>query len=154
VKPLFWNPGNKSKKRQAHQSQNIDIVTSGIKSPNTSSFVNKLIIFFKENWLVLGEILVILVAKQNPRLGASGGILRPEITISKIGVFAIFFINGVAISLSPGTEDNAAVTTQTNMLIQLFSFGLIPLLAKIFAPYYPVPSFRYIIENFLKLFSN
>lgn len=56
--------------------------------------------FFKENWLVLGEILVIYLASKNPSFGATGGPLKPEFTISKLGVFTIFFINGIALSIT------------------------------------------------------
>ena len=55
---------------------------------------------FQNYWLVMGEVLVIALAHHNPALGASGGILKPEFFISKVGVFTIFFINGVALSLS------------------------------------------------------
>eukprot|EP01040_Poterioochromonas_malhamensis_P014873 gene14873-16551_t len=93
------------------------------------------------NWLILGEIFVIFLAKYNPQLGASGGILRPEITISKLGVFVIFFINGVALSLS-GTPSELSAATKTNALIQLFNFGFIPIVVKLLAPFYPDQSFR------------
>ena len=95
----------------------------------------------KNNWLILGEIFVIALAQYNPALGATGGILRPEITISKIGVFIIFFINGVALSLG-GTPSELKQATQTNLLIQFYNFGFIPLFVKLFAKYYPDPTFR------------
>lgn len=95
----------------------------------------------KSNWLVIGEVFVILLAKFNPALGATGGILRPEFTISKLGVFTIFFINGVALSLS-NTPSELSAATKTNTLIQVFNFGFIPLLFKLLAPFYPDPAFR------------
>ena len=55
--------------------------------------------FLKGNWLVIGEVLVIMMAKMNPSFGATGGKLRPEFFISKLGVFTIFFINGIALSI-------------------------------------------------------
>ena len=55
--------------------------------------------FLKGNWLVIGEVLVIMLAKMNPSFGATGGRLRPEFFISKLGVFTIFFINGIALSI-------------------------------------------------------
>jgi len=94
-----------------------------------------------ENWLVLGEIFVIILAKQYPHLGATGGPLKPEFYISKLGVFTIFFINGVALSLSGGGDELAA-QTKTNLLIQGFNFGFIPVFVKLFARFYPDPAFR------------
>ena len=55
--------------------------------------------FLKGNWLVIGEVMVIMMAKINPSFGATGGRLRPEFFISKLGVFTIFFINGIALSI-------------------------------------------------------
>jgi len=97
--------------------------------------------FFKENWLVLGEVLVIAVAKQWPRLGATGGPLQPEFYISKLGVFTIFFINGIALSIS-GSPDEIQAAFKTNLLIQLFNFGFIPVCAVLLAPLYPERAFR------------
>jgi SBF-like CPA transporter family (DUF4137) len=55
--------------------------------------------FIKGNWLVIGEIMVIMLARLNPAFGATGGRLRPEFFVSKLGVFTIFFINGIALSI-------------------------------------------------------
>ena len=55
--------------------------------------------FLKGNWLVIGEMCVIMIAKMNPAFGATGGRLKPEFFISKLGVFTIFFINGIALSI-------------------------------------------------------
>ena len=55
--------------------------------------------FFKGNWLVMGEVIVIYLAHLNPGFGATGGRLKPEFFISKLGVFTIFFINGIALSI-------------------------------------------------------
>lgn len=105
--------------------------------------------FLKSNWLVLGEVLVIMLAKRNPSFFASGGMFRPEITVSKIGVFTIFFINGVALSLGGSSSpDDVRSATKTNVLIQTYSFLLLPLMAKLLAPLYPVAAFR---DGFLVL---
>lgn len=55
--------------------------------------------FLKGNWLVLGEVIVIMLAHKNPSFGATGGVLKPEFFVSKLGVFTIFFINGIALSI-------------------------------------------------------
>lgn len=97
--------------------------------------------FLKSNWLIIGEILVIYFAKKNPAFFASGGWLRPEFYISKVGVFTIFFINGIALSVS-GSPSEMQSAYKTNLCIQLFNFGVIPLAAKFLAPLYPDPAFR------------
>jgi len=106
------------------------------------SFGQKALGVLQSNWLVLGEIFVIWLAKQNPYLGCTGGPLRPELTVSKFGVFMIFFINGVALSLSGGSPAEIESATKTNVLIQSFNFGFIPLCIKLLAPFYPDPAFR------------
>lgn len=83
-----------------------------------------------------------MLAKHNPSFGRTGGILKPELTISKLGVFTIFFINGVALNIGGGSPAEVVTATKTNILIQLFSYGFMPLVAKLLAPYYPDPAFR------------
>ena len=104
-----------------------------------------LLSFLKVNWLVVGEIFVIALAKWNPMFGASGGRMKPEFFISKLGVFTIFFINGVALSIGGGSPEEMTAATKTNALIQGFNFGLMPLLVKILAPLYPDPAFRLLL---------
>jgi len=94
------------------------------------------------NWLILGEIFVIALAKHNPALGASGGPLRPEITISQMGVFFIFFINGIALQLVGGSAAEMRSVVKTNLLIQTYNFGFIPILVSLLAPFYPDAVFR------------
>ena len=132
-------------------AESVQASTSNSNSNSNSNSYGKrnnfLVGLVKSNWLVLGEILVIILAKYNPALGATGGILRPEITISKIGVFTIFFINGVALSLGGGSPAEISTATKTNVLIQGFNFGFIPLVVKLLAKYYPEPAFRYTVQN-------
>jgi len=114
---------------------------SASSSSSSSSFLAAFQSFFKSNWLVLGEILVIWIAHRWPWFGASGGPLKPEFFISKCGVFTIFFINGLSLSISSSPEEMSSAT-KTNALIQLFNFGFIPVLAKVLAPHYPEAAFR------------
>lgn len=95
----------------------------------------------QSNWLILGEIIVIALAKTWPHIGATGGPLRPEITISKLAVFIIFFINGIALSIK-GSPSELQNSFKTNSLIQFFGFGFLPLLASFLAPLYPDQVFR------------
>lgn len=100
ISPLLCTSQNSQSLPDSSSSPDLTLIppSEEIITPNLT-FKEHFINFLKGNWLVLGEVIVILIAKNNPALGASGGILRPEFFISKLGVFAIFFINGVALSL-------------------------------------------------------
>lgn len=93
-----------------------------------------------QNWLILGEVAVIIAAWLNPALGATGGPLRPEVTISKLAIFIIFFINGIALELA-GNPEQVAKSAKSNLFIQLFNFGFIPVIVKFLAPLYPNKEF-------------
>jgi hypothetical protein len=96
--------------------------------------------FAKSNWLVIGEIIVITIAKLFPKLGCTGGPLKPEFYISKLGVFIIFFINGIALSFKNDPSELASAT-KTNLLIQFYNLGFIPLITSLLAPFYPNKAF-------------
>jgi hypothetical protein len=68
--------------------------------------------FLKGNWLVMGEVIVIYLAHLNPSFGATGGRLRPEFFISKLGVFTIFFINGIALSIGTYVRSHSQLQIQ------------------------------------------
>lgn len=94
-----------------------------------------------QNWLILGEIAVIFAAWLNPAFGATGGPLKPEFTISKVAIFVIFFINGIALEIG-GSQEEVAKSAKSNLFIQFFNFGLMAMTAKFLAPFYPNPEFR------------
>ncbi len=101
----------------------------------------KILKFFRTNWLILGEIFVIFLAQKYPKFGATGGPIKPEFWISQIGVFTIFFINGIALSMT-GSPNELRDAYKTNLTIQLYNFLFIPLFALFFAPLYPDKAFR------------
>ena len=111
------------------------------KSEPPSTLTESMKKFLKGNWLVIGEVMVILIANRWPTFGATGGPLRPEFFISKCGVFTIFFINGLALSIQSSPEE-VQTATKTNTMIQLYNFAFIPIMAKLLAPYYPEVAFR------------
>ena len=61
---------------------------------------------------------------------------------SQMGVFFIFFINGIALQLVGGSAAEMTSVVQTNLLIQTYNFGFIPLLVALLAPFYPDAVFR------------
>jgi len=101
----------------------------------------------KQNWLVLGEVVVILIAKAWPELMASGGILKAEMLVGKVGVFIIFFLNGIALSIDSDPSEVKAAA-KTNALIQLWNMAFIPLTFYLLAGFYPDKQF---IEGLLVL---
>lgn len=113
-------------------SAKLEVVPASI--PNKEPFDFNL--FWKTYWLVFGEIFVILLAKLNPYIGCTGGMFKPELTISQIAISVIFFINGLLMSLNTAPEQRDS-SLKFNLLIQSFAFLFIPLLAKILAPLYP-----------------
>ena len=121
-----------SNNNKMHNGNNIKTI---------KQFRESILSFLKGNWLVLGEVLVIYLAKQNPHFFASGGALRPEFWISKVGVFIIFFINGISLSISGSVEDLQSAS-KTNAIIQSYNFLLLPLFAKLFSQFYPDQAFR------------
>ncbi|XP_036621455.1 sodium/bile acid cotransporter 7 isoform X2 [Trichosurus vulpecula] len=50
-----------------------------------------------KEWFMLGIVLVIVLAKMDPSVGAKGGPLKPEVTITYIAVSAIFFNSGLSL---------------------------------------------------------
>ncbi|KYO46361.1 sodium/bile acid cotransporter 7 isoform C [Alligator mississippiensis] len=51
----------------------------------------------RKEWFLLGIVLAIAAAKLQPAVGAKGGPLKPEITITYIAVSAIFFNSGLSL---------------------------------------------------------
>ncbi|CAB3362783.1 Hypothetical predicted protein [Cloeon dipterum] len=74
----------------------------------------------KENWLLVGILIAVILAQIQPSIGARGGLLRPEITVNEQLYSAVrqvrlhSFIQGFTLFLFP-------------LLVQLFVFFLKPL---------------------------
>ena len=135
------NPDDDSTARLNLRSTTIDNNNDKQISAPPSTLIESAKKFLKGNWLVIGEVLVILIANRWPAYGATGGPLRPEFFISKCGVFTIFFINGLALSIQSSPEEVQSATT-TNTMIQLYNCAFIPIITKLLAPYYPEVAFR------------
>ncbi len=106
--------------------------------PTIKDSVNK---WMKNNWLIIGELIAIGLAWMNPSFGATGGPLRPEITISKIAISIIFFINGIALNLNSSPSEMKS-SVKTNSFIQIFNFAGFTLAVRALAEFYPDPAFR------------
>ncbi|XP_071087621.1 sodium/bile acid cotransporter 7-B-like isoform X2 [Haliotis cracherodii] len=82
-----------------------------------------------QNWFLIGIVLVIILAKVSPNIGAKGGFLKPEVTVKYIGVSIIFFNSGLSLK----TEKLTAALCQVNvhLFVQCFTFIVIPFLLHI-----------------------
>jgi sodium/bile acid cotransporter 7 len=88
------------------------------------------------NGFLLGLIVSIGAAWVFPEIGAHGGLLKSEIT-TKLGVLAIFFLQGVLLPTEKLKND--ILEWQLHLFVQIFNFIIVPLLAyalvTIFAEY-------------------
>lgn len=94
----------------------------------------------QQNWLVLGEVIVILIAKHYPQIMASGGHLKAEWLVGKLGVFVIFFLNGLALSFKTQPSEIKSAM-KTNALVQVWNMAIIPAFAFAFSRFYPDKEF-------------
>ncbi|XP_041358515.1 sodium/bile acid cotransporter 7-A-like isoform X2 [Gigantopelta aegis] len=80
----------------------------------------------KENWFLIGIVLVILAAKLSPKIGVKGGVLVPEVTVKYVAVSVIFFNSGLSLKTEQLT--GALFQVRVHMFVQLFTFVCFPLL--------------------------
>lgn len=73
---------------------------------------------------LLAMLGAVALASLAPDLGRSGGLLRLDV-IGDIGVFAIFFLHGMA--LSPANLLQGATRWRLHLLVQVFTFVVFPL---------------------------
>lgn len=136
VSDSIWNSAEFSDKRPASRLLKAFASKKSFAASSGADFRK----FFHSNWLIFGEILVIALAWCNPAFGATGGPLKPEFTISKVAVFLIFFINGIALEMAKD-EEGMKTGLKTNSFIQFFNFIGIPLITKLLAGFYPNKQF-------------
>ncbi|GFR79730.1 sodium/bile acid cotransporter 7 [Elysia marginata] len=74
----------------------------------------------------IGILVAIFLAKLNPSIGNTGGILRPEITVKYLAVSIIFLISGVTLP----TEDltGALLQWDLHVFVQGFTFVIFPVI--------------------------
>eukprot|EP01135_Chromosphaera_perkinsii_P006246 Nk52_evm7s470 gene=Nk52_evmTU7s470 len=78
-----------------------------------------------KHWFLFALVLVIILAKMNPRLGKKGGVLKPEVTVSFIAVFVIFFNSGLGLKTSELAK--AAMNFRLHFFVQGFTLVFIPI---------------------------
>ncbi|XP_050802502.1 sodium/bile acid cotransporter 7 isoform X3 [Gopherus flavomarginatus] len=78
----------------------------------------------RKEWFIVGIVLVIAVAKLEPAVGAKGGPLKPEITITYIAVSAIFFNSGLSLKTEELTS--ALMHVKLHLFVQIFTLLFFP----------------------------
>lgn len=81
--------------------------------------------WFVRNWFMLGLVVSVLLASLFPEPGASGGVLHTELT-TRIGIVVIFLLQGLTLPMSALVA--GATNVRLHLLIQLFTFVILPLL--------------------------
>lgn len=93
---------------------------------------------FRPDPFLLSMLAAVLVASVAPGLGRTGGLLHLDL-VGDIGVFAIFFLHGIA--LSPASLRQGASRWRLHLLVQLCTFVLFPAwwfaLRPVFGPWVP-----------------
>ena len=83
------------------------------------------VLTLKKKWVLMAEILAILSAYLFPQVGSSGWLLRTDIFLSKVGVFALFFLKGLSI---PTAEVGEAFSDlRIISMVQIFSSVVLPI---------------------------
>ncbi|CAM9911603.1 unnamed protein product, partial [Choristocarpus tenellus] len=105
------------------------LLTQGGQAGDTSyrtatSIRSRVLGFANKRFFLLGAAVAVSVAKLLPWLGATGGPLRPEYTVNKVGIALIFFLIGLSIRLRDLAS--AAVNVRLNLFIFIFSLGVLP----------------------------
>ena len=76
--------------------------------------------FLRGNYFLLGMLGGVAAASAAPWIGCTGGPLRPEFTVNKVAVRAMFLISGLNLPL--GKLRDALTNYRANALIQAFIF--------------------------------
>jgi sodium/bile acid cotransporter 7 len=80
---------------------------------------------FLTDWFLIGMIASVAVASLAPDLARSGGILHID-SLSNWGIFAIFFLHGVALSTERLKQGLAR--WPVHVVVQVFTFGVFPII--------------------------
>lgn len=111
-----------------HCSSPALMVRGGAATSNTvktrQGIYERITFFLNKRFFLLGAVAMVSAARLAPAIGATGGLLRPELTVNKAGVSFVFFLVGLAIKL--GELAGAALNVRLNVLIQGFSLGVLP----------------------------
>ncbi len=77
------------------------------------------------DWFLIGMVAAVVIASAAPDLGRTGGVLHAD-TISDWGIFAIFFLHGIALSTERLKQGLAR--WPVHLVVQGFTFVLFPII--------------------------
>ncbi|KAL2911791.1 LRR receptor-like serine/threonine-protein kinase RGI2 [Polyrhizophydium stewartii] len=78
----------------------------------------------REQWFIVAMLAAIALAHAAPEFGRSGGPLRPELVVRKLGLFIIFWTAGLNIRASQLAA--AAAKVRVHLLVALTSLAAVP----------------------------
>jgi sodium/bile acid cotransporter 7 len=103
----------------------MDAATSGFVNNATRSWRAPLARLGKD-WFLIGMIAAVAIASAAPDIGRTGGVLHVD-ALSNWGVFAIFFLHGIALSTERLKQGLAR--WPVHVVVQLFTFLVFPIIA-------------------------
>ncbi|XP_031797278.1 sodium/bile acid cotransporter 7 isoform X4 [Sarcophilus harrisii] len=77
-----------------------------------------------KEWFMFCIVLAIVLAKMDPSVGAKGGPLKPETTITYIAVSTIFFNSGLSLKTEELTS--ALMHIKLHLFVQIFTLAFFP----------------------------
>lgn len=87
--------------------------------------VGKLLRKMASDWFLAGMLTAVLLAAAFPKFGAAGGAMHADVA-SDVGIFAVFFLHGLALSTRSLVAGLANV--RLHLLVQALTFVVFPLL--------------------------
>ena len=87
--------------------------------------VGKLLRKMASDWFLAGMLTAVLLAAAFPKFGAAGGAMHADVA-SDVGIFAVFFLHGLALSTRSLVAGLANV--RLHLLVQALTFVIFPLL--------------------------
>ena len=87
--------------------------------------VGKLLRKMASDWFLAGMLTAVLLAAAFPKFGAAGGAMHADVA-SDVGIFAVFFLHGLALSTRSLLAGLANV--RLHLLVQALTFVVFPLL--------------------------
>ena len=99
--------------------------TSGGRTAGETDMVGKLLRKMAKDWFLAGMITAVALATLFPEFGSTGGTMHAE-TVSDAGIFAVFFLHGLALSTRSLREGMAR--WKLHLLVQSLTFVAFPLL--------------------------
>lgn len=123
---IHGNFGLEKKQTLRWKSTSLETIQAVVEPYDRSSPSFLSIPSLQSNWFFLAEICVLILAKCYPNIGKTGGSLRPEFWINKVGVVFIFIINGLSLSVSQ--LQSAGSSWGLHAFTQVYSLCVLPII--------------------------